>query len=72
MKNSTVKKASKVVKKHDVSKTSTSAKTEKSAIDLAIEVISNTEIDNIETNEYCRMQHEIAERLVEYDRIRKK
>lgn len=72
MKNGTVKKASKVVKKHDVSKTSTSAKTEKSVIDLAIEIISNTEIDNIETNEYCRMQYEIAEKLVEYDRIRKK
>ena len=73
MKKSTTDKASKVVKKHKIKEISSSQSNEPkevSIIDKAKEIIAKSlSTDQAETNEFCRMQHEIAEKLVEYDRI---
>ena len=72
---STANKASKVVKKHKTKELSSSQSNEPkevSIIDRAKEIIAKSKSsDKTESNEFCRMQQEIAERIVEYDRIRK-
>ena len=72
-KNSIVKKAISAAKTHKRNKATRPITKEISIIDKAKEIIAKSiSTDQTETNEFCRMQHEIAEKLVEYDRIREK
>ena len=75
MKKSTTEKASKAIKKHktkEISFSQSNEPKEVSIIDRAKEIVSKSKSANqTDTNEFCRMQQEIAEKIIEYDRIRK-
>lgn len=75
MKKSTAEKVSKAIKKHkakEISSSQSNEPKEVSIIDRAKEIVSKSKSANqTDTNEFCRMQQEIAEKIVEYDRIRK-
>lgn len=68
------KKASKIVKKHKAKENTSSQSFEPkevSIIDKAKEIVAKTKrVHQTEANEFCRMQQDIAKRIVEYARIR--